>query len=260
MYGALPGPRSSAPWKKRPKYGSETEHVEVVAAHLVHPRSRETPVASIGGVEPRLIGGEGRQSVEAANAIAEIDIVRVGLGGQVIAGALDREERLFVRQTERAKNEAVDGPEHDRVRANGDGKRDDGRDREARRFPQLAYAEAEIADKGVEQTAGECIAGLFLEACVSTELHARLAFGRDPLESRALEVVGAMQDVRAQLVLELAFERVTMKNADCQRAEICEHAHAPSGRARRASAMAATRRFQLSVSSPSRFRPGTVSS
>ena len=104
------------------------------------------------GVEPRLIGVKAGESVEAASAIAEIYIVRVRLARQVIAGALDREERLFVRQTERAKNEAVDGAEHDRVRAYRDSKRDDGRDGEARRFPELAYAEAEIADERLEQT------------------------------------------------------------------------------------------------------------
>jgi hypothetical protein len=88
-------------------------------------------------------------------------------------------------------------PEHDRVRTNGDSKRDDGRDGEAGRFPELAYAEAEIAKQGLEQTAGERIAGFLLEARVAAEFHARLAFGRAAIESRALEVVGAMQDVRA---------------------------------------------------------------
>jgi hypothetical protein len=132
----------------------------------------------------------------------------------VIAGALDRDERLFVWQIERAKNEAIDGAEHDRVGTNGDGKRHDGRDGEAGRFSELAHAEAEIASEGLEQAAGECIARLFLEARLAAEFHASLSFCRDAIESGALQVVGAMGDVRPQLVVELALERVAMKKAE----------------------------------------------
>jgi hypothetical protein len=90
--------------------GLKAEHVEVVAAHLVHPGSRRASAACTAVcIVPRLIGDEGRESVKAASAIAKIYIIRVGLAGEMIAGALDREERLLVRQTERAENEAVDG-------------------------------------------------------------------------------------------------------------------------------------------------------
>src|SRR5690348_14458321 len=58
-----------------------------------------------------------------------------------------------MRQIHRAKHEAIDGAEHHRVRADGDGERDDRRAGEARCFTQLPNAEANVPDECFHNTA-----------------------------------------------------------------------------------------------------------
>lgn len=85
----------------------------------------------------------------------------------------------------------------------------------------------------------------FAEALDGTELDARAALGFRAREARAVKIVGAMLDVGAKLFGHL----VLLARAAAQE----RGNHISSGRAAKAAATAATRRFQLSVSSRRRL-------
>ena len=101
---------------------------------------------------------------------------------------------------------------------------------------------------------------LLAKALVSTELDARAAFGFGTRDAGTFEIVRAVLDVGAQLFFHLSVELGTMEERGDAEAECVEEFHASSGCSESAEPMAATRRFQLSVSSRKRFRPAVVSS
>ena len=139
---------------------------------------------------------EGGESLEAAVAVAQIEVVRIGLPGGVVAvqGAV---EGLAVGHIERAEDEAIHEAEDDGVCADGEGEREDGGEEEAGRLGEDAEAVAKVVEEAFDEVAAESLVALFLVFDVAAELNAGAALGLAAGEAGALEVVGAVKDVGA---------------------------------------------------------------
>jgi len=80
------------------------------------------------------------------------------------------------------------------------------------------------------------------------------------IQAGTLKITGAVLDVRANLRLEAVVDLGTMKRLSGKKMNVGQLLHISSGRAARAEAIAAARRFHPLVSSRRRLRPRDVSS
>ena len=97
------------------------------------------------------------------------------------------------------------------------------------------------------------------EPSMAAEFETGAAFRFGASEPGAFEIVGAVLDVRAQLLFEVIFDRRAVKQAAGEGTQGSRKSHISSGSAARAEAMAVARRFQPSASSRRRLRPCGVS-
>src|SRR5882757_9216701 len=103
-------------------------------------------------------------------------------------------------------------------------------------------------------------ADFFLVFFVSAELDPGASLGLRPRNAGTLEVIGAILDVRTQLLFHLVVNPRAMKERRNDRTKRSQDPHISSGCALSAEAIAATRRFQPSSSWRKRLRPALVSS
>src|SRR5438105_3927626 len=103
-------------------------------------------------------------------------------------------------------------------------------------------------------------ADFFLVFLVSAELDPGASLGFRARDAGTLEIIGAILDVRTQLLFHLSLDLGTVEQRRHDRTKRGEDPHISSGCALSAEAIAATRRFQPSSSWRKRFRPAAVSS
>ena len=134
--------------EEAPARGPDAEHVEVVGARE-HP-ARALGLALSAQVERReAVGGE---SVEGLCVVAEVQVVGVRDLREAVAvrrrAAHVDEPRLVAHARQRPQERRVDEAEDRRVRADADGQRHDGHQREARTLQQRPRAEAHVLPQG----------------------------------------------------------------------------------------------------------------
>src|SRR5258707_12381660 len=103
-----------------------------------------------------------------------------------------------------------------------------------------------------------CFADFFLVFFVSAELDPGASLGLRARNAGMLEVIGAISDVRAQLLFHLVVKPRAMKERRNHRTERGDDAHISSGCALSAEAMAATRRVHPSPFWAKPFCPAVV--
>src|SRR5947209_6738654 len=158
------------------------------------------------------------------------------------------------------QDEGVDHTENYRVCANSQCQCQNRDAQESGGFTQDAKADANILEKSVEKIAANSLLDFFFEALLSAELNAGAAFCLPTTQAGTLEIVSAMLDMRAKLLLHLLIEFRTMKKLCAKRTNVGQELHTSSGWAASAEAMAPARRFHPAVSSRKRLRPAVVSS
>ncbi len=94
----------------------------------------------------------------------------------------------------------------------------------------------------------------------AAKLDARSALCLGSIHAGALQIVGAVCNVRAQFLLKFSVDPVTLEQSGDAEAKRVEEVHISSGCCDSADAIAVARRFQLSVSSRKRLRPAAVNS
>ena len=95
---------------------------------------------------------------------------------------------------------------------------------------------------------------------MAAKFDARAAFGLGAIQTGSFQIVGAVLDVGAKLLLHVLVELRTMKKPGGDGMKVGQQLHIFSGSAARAEPIAVTRRFHPSVSSRRRLRPVGVSS
>jgi hypothetical protein len=138
--------------------------------------------------------------------------------------------------------------------------RQDGDSREAGRFAQHTQANEYILNHGLKQLATHRLAAFFAESFIAAELDARPAFCLDVGQAGTFQIVDAVLDVRRKLFPYFALSSRAMKESVAEGAKVSNQLHISSGRAARAQAMAAARRFHGSASSGKRLRAADVRS
>ena len=112
------------------KIGLQAQGVEVIAAGFVVP--------DIGGffaaIEAALAHGERRQTIEGTAAIAQVEVVGIGLVHVIIGRAPESVEALPLRDVDGAQDERVHHAEDDGVGADGESERQNSSDGEAGRL------------------------------------------------------------------------------------------------------------------------------
>src|SRR5690242_18646982 len=116
------------------KIGLNAQYVEVVPAHDIDPGAG----GIFARVQSHLIDGKACQAVEAAVAIAQIEIVGIGLVHGTFVSVLDSVEAFRARHVQGAKDQPVHYAKYHRIRANCQGQGQNGDDRESRRLAQDA--------------------------------------------------------------------------------------------------------------------------
>ncbi len=154
----------------------------------------------------------------------------------------------------------ADRAENDGVRANRHSQRHDGRDGEYRRFLQPAGCESQVLPERFDKSAAHGLAAFFFDSLHAAEFNARSSFGFRARKTGAFQIVGAVLDVRAKFILHVLFDSGTVEELAGKGPNGRHEFHTSSGCVVRTWAMAAARRFQLSVSCRNRFRPATVNS
>ena len=159
-----------------------------------------------------------------------------------------------------AKEHGVDQGENRGVGANAEGENEDGDGSEARRFAQHPQGVAQVLNQGFKEMRALRFADFFLELLVAAELNSSTSLRLCTRNARALKIIGAILDVRAQLLFQFVLDQGTVEQRRNDRTKRGEDPHISSGCALSAEAIAATRRFQPSSSWRKRFRPAVVSS
>src|ERR1700758_4764281 len=98
-------------------------------------------------VQPCLSAAISCQTIKAAVAIAQIEIVGIGLVSGTRAHAPDCVEAIRLRHIQRAQDQRIQYTEDDSVCANGQCQRQNGHGSKARRFAQPAESKAQILYK-----------------------------------------------------------------------------------------------------------------
>src|SRR5690349_8608709 len=148
-----------------------------------------------------------------------------------------------MRNVERAEDDGVEGGENDGVGADGQRKRQDGGNSESRRFAQHADADARVLQNAMNKVAADYFVNLLFEARLPTELGARLAFGIDPRNPGPHQIVGAVLDMRAELLSHVLIQRRALE----QRAEVRQEIH--SSRSKTSGSMDSARWAGIHVAS-----------
>ncbi len=173
---------------------------------------------------------------------------------------LDHDETLGLRHVQWTQDERIQHREDDRVGADAESEGQYSGRGETGRLPQNAQAVASVVDRSLDKIPTGGLMALLAKALVSTELDPRAPLGFGTRYAGTFKIVRTVLDVRAQLFFHLGIQFGTMKESSDAEAQCVEESHASSGWSESAQPMAATRRFQLSVSSRNRFLPAVVSS
>src|SRR6201998_976712 len=181
--------------------------VEVVSAGFVFP--------DIGWifarVQPSLRDGPSSHIVEAAIALAKIEIVRIGVGPDV-APMLDYEKALCLRHIQRTQDERIQYAEDDCVGADGQRQCQNGSDGEAGRLAQLAQCKSHIGpDRFQPRPLPHLPAALLKQRPVaeSSPRCPRRFFGTHPI---AHQLLGTLFNVQANLFGEIFVELTAAEN------------------------------------------------
>src|SRR5271154_694673 len=100
----------------------------------------------------------------------------------------------------------------------------------------------------------------FLPLHITAELDACASLSLGSRKARPLQIISPELDMRAKLIFHVIRSLRTMKKLSGEGTKVGEEFHPSSGCAASAEPMAVASRFQLSVSSRRRLRPGAVSS
>ena len=181
--------------------------VEIIPGDRLGPGARRI----VAGVEADLREAECGEIIEGAVAIAEVDVIGIGLRARFVGPALDLVETVGVGHIERAQDEGVQNAEHDRGRADAQGQRRCGSARESGRLAQQTHAEAQILRERVDERDAHRLPAFLLEPLVAAELEARPALGAGAIDAGSLEIVGAVLDMGAELLVHVVLDARTMK-------------------------------------------------
>ena len=121
--------------------------IEVVPSHLVAPDLGWI----LARVERHLGEDIGRQTVEAAVAIAQIEIVGIRGSLFLVAAALDRVEALRIRHIQRAQDQRIQYAKHHGICADRERQGQDGGNRESGRAAEIAHRNAHIGPDGFQR-------------------------------------------------------------------------------------------------------------
>src|ERR1700727_268704 len=185
--------------------------------------------------------------------------IRIRLCRVLLLPAFDGVERLRMGHIERPQNQRVHQAKGDRVCPNAECQGQDGNCGEAGRLAQDAESETKILSERFDESAAGCVVALLPESLIAAELDAGAALGRKAGNAGAFQVVRAVLDVRAQFLFQLGVGMGTLEESGDAETDRTEDAHTSSGCVESAAPIAATSRFQLSVSSRKRLRPVAVS-
>src|SRR5438876_836975 len=138
------------------KIRMNAQYVEVVPGHGIGPSAGWI----FACVQSYLIDGKACQTVEAAVAIAQIEIVQVRLPHVMFVSVLDSVKAFCLGHTQRAKYQPVQYAKHYGVRANCQGQRQNGDDCESGRLAQHSKTEARILYQNLDKIAADRFAAL----------------------------------------------------------------------------------------------------
>src|SRR5579864_1709459 len=160
----------------------------------------------------------------------------------------------------RTKDQVIYHTENCGICADAEGKREDRDGGETGGLEKYAECVARVLHERFEEMSAQDFARFLFILLIAAKFHARTALGFRARDTRALEIVGAVLDVRAKFLVHLGVEAGAIKENCGERAKRGEEFHTSSGCVPRTEAIADTRRFQPSASSRKRLRPAEVSS
>ncbi len=171
------------------------QRVEVVPAHFKAPDLGWIFARVFPDIEPYRNGAKRCQTVKAAVAIAQVDIVGVRLPKGFIAPALNCVEALRLRHTQRAQDQRIQYAKNNGVRAYRQRQRQNGDDCESGRLAQHPKTEAHILYQSLDKIAAERFSAFLFEPPMAAELDARAVFRIGTRQPGALQIVSAVLDV-----------------------------------------------------------------
>ncbi len=153
------------------------------------------------------------QTIEAAVAIAQIEIVGIRSTLVLIGSALECVEALRMGHIQRPQDQRIQYAEDHGVRADRQRQRQNRGDRESRRLAQHAKAEAHILQKGLDKIAAQRFVAFLSVPFSAAELDARPPFRLGASQARAFQIIRAELDMRAKLFFHLRVRSETDEKA-----------------------------------------------
>src|SRR5580704_7486580 len=144
----------------------------------------------------------------------------------------------WIAHGERAQHQPIRHAEDRGVGSDSECERKDGDGSEARRLAQHAQAEAQVLNQRFKEMRTPGFADFFLELLVAAEFEPGASLGFRARKTRALQIISAILDVRAQLLFHLFVHSRPMKQRRNHRSERREYPHVPSDCALSAEAIA----------------------
>jgi hypothetical protein len=210
--------------KELAKIGLQAQCVEVVPASFLD------PVA--GCIFARIQPGQSdvisHQTFKAAVAVPQIEIVGIRLRHALVR-APESVEALRVGHIQRAQQERIHNAEHHRVRSYRQRQRQNRGYGEAGRLAQPAQAEAHILYNRLDEIAAQSFVAFLLVLLPAPELDACAAFRLGAAEPGTFQIIGAMLDVGAKLLLDLGVYLGTLKKSGDAEAKPIQKFHTSSG-------------------------------
>ena len=134
-----------------------------------------------------------------------------------------------MRHVQRAQDQGIQYTKNQGVRADSQRQRQNGGNGEPGRLAQQSQAETQILHQRLKEIAAERFVAFLSKTRVSPELDAGAPFCLAAIYARALQIVGAVLDVRAKLLLHLLGDLDGMKKFSANRAKIGQDFHSSSG-------------------------------
>src|SRR6185437_12030872 len=199
----------------------KAKHIEIVPCNFVEPNA----VWIITCVESCLINVITCQIVKTVIAVAEIEIVGVGIVPQLITGPLDSVKALRLRHIQRAQDHCIQDSKNNGIGADAESQREYRGEGEAGRFAQHAEGVTNVLQQSFDEVRAEGFADFFLIFLVAAEFDARAPFGFSARHAGTLEIIGAILDVRPKLLFHIVLNLRTIKKLGGDGAKVGRQLH-----------------------------------
>ena len=182
--------------------------IEVIPSDLITPDLGWIPAC----IEQHLGEDIGRQAIEAAVAIAQIEIVGIGSTLLLFASALDGVKAVRMGHVERPQNQRIQHRKHHRVGADGQGQRQNRGDGESRRSAEIAHSKAHIGPDRLQGWPLPHFTAALLNQRQIAKCDTRLAFSFLRAQALACQLRHTFFQVKTQLFGEIVEALATTKD------------------------------------------------